>query len=49
MRQGGPSILRLMKTTLRLALVLCFAFAACACGNKGDLVLPDKPGPEASP
>lgn len=38
-----------MKTTLRLALVLCLVFAACACGNKGSLVLPDKPEPAASP
>jgi predicted small lipoprotein YifL len=31
-----------MKTTLRL-LLLSLLFALAACGNKGALVLPDKP------
>ena len=36
--------------TARLRAVLCFfvlALALAGCGNKGDLVLPDAPEPEA--
>jgi len=36
-----------MKTILRLALTALLLSAACACGNKGDLVLPDRPEPAA--
>jgi predicted small lipoprotein YifL len=35
-----------MKTTLRL-LLLAFLLALAACGNKGELVLPDKPSSSA--
>ena len=33
-----------MKRSLRVSFLLALALLAlCACGNKGDLVLPDKP------
>ena len=32
-----------MKTTLRVLLIAAALFALAACGNKGSLVLPDKP------
>jgi predicted small lipoprotein YifL len=41
----GATILRRMKTfrTATAALVLVCLVLLAACGNKGDLVLPDKP------
>ena len=35
-----------MKTLSRLLVLSLFAFVVCACGNKGDLVLPAKPESE---
>ena len=35
-----------MKTTLRILLIAAL-LALAACGNKGALVLPDKPAPSA--
>jgi predicted small lipoprotein YifL len=32
-----------MKTVLRIAIASLFLLFLCACGNKGDLVLPDPP------
>lgn len=48
-RRAAP-ILAPMKTPTRLLsclLAAAFALALAACGNKGDLVLPDPPEPAA--
>jgi len=38
-----------MKILLRTAIVCLLVLAACACGNKGQLVMPDPPEPASSP
>lgn len=45
----GAAILHGMKTFFRLALIGFLLLVATACGNKGDLILPQRPGAEAGP